>query len=290
MLGGEEEDDMQALAEEINNQVDRPRMVPGEGRQQSSPMRDRPSTSGTQQQDYASSMQHLLSQNNRLLELLTRQHEQREPGEKEKKRKKEEKSYDPEDAVLLQLDYHINDDGHEKIEWKLRQMIRPINAPPDSYWKKGMFKQVERPILGASLYMDHIIPQNINEGTLCKSHDRCAYVEIKNFLSRNSGVGREVKRKLEGEIKDDQFSMGIKTQWDGAENVWEVIDAGWNFLGAEFMIRNYSFAAIAIMRALHDCRYFCGVAVTAKQQKSLLEQFFNDCFKVNPFSYLYVRL
>ena len=34
----------------------------------------------------------------------------------------------------------------------------------------------------------------------------------------------------------DQFSMGIKTVWDQAESVWDVVDGGFNYVGAEFMM------------------------------------------------------
>ena len=55
-----------------------------------------------------------------------------------------------------------------------------------------------------------------------------------------------------------------------------------------------------MIRCLHECRckksiivifthcrkfiYFCGVAASPKQQRTLIEGFFNDCFKVRNIS------
>ena len=150
---------------------------------------------------------------------------------------------------------------------------------------QGCFWPCERPILWG--YLEHIMAASINDSTLCKACDRWAFTEIKNWLSRNSGVGREHAKRLRvKEITSDKFSMGIQTHWDNPETVWEVIDAGWNFLGAEWMIRNYSHTGLAMMRVLHDSRYFCGVSASKdgvpnpKEQRKLLEQYFNKCLKV----------
>ena len=74
--------------------------------------------------------------------------------------------------------------------------------------------------------------------------------------------------------------MGIDTHWSTVDSVYEVVDAGFNHLCVEFMIRNYSYSAIAIMRGLHECRYFCGVAPNPKQQRILVEAYYNECLKV----------
>ena len=94
---------------------------------------------------------------------------------------------------------------------RLRQRLRPINVDPERYWEKDSFRKVERPILGASLYLDHIMAANINEATICKLHDRSAFTEIKNWLSRNSGVGMERKKSFKvKEVTSDEFSMGME--------------------------------------------------------------------------------
>ena len=105
-------------------------------------------------------------------------------------------------------------------------------------------------------------------------------------MSRNSGVCREAKKKLKvKEVASDEYEMGVQTKWEGAHDIHEVMSAGLNFLAAEYMTRPYSYTAIAMIRALHEVRFFVGVAPSTRIQKSLIEQFFNDCFKVR-FPYL----
>ena len=160
---------------------------------------------------------------------------------------------------MFKESYDVEDDAHEKVDVVLRQRLRPINADPESYWKKGSFKECERPILGSSLYLEHVMPGSVNEATICKSHHRVAPVEIKNFLSKNANVLSEKKKKIKMyEVGNDEFSMGVQTQWEQAATVWEVVDAGFNFLSVEFMVRNYSYTAIAMLRCLHECRWFDG--------------------------------
>ena len=67
----------------------------------------------------------------------------------EGKRRRDEISYYPQEPVLIDQDYRITDNGHKVIDCWLRQWVRPINACPTTYWIRGSFKQVERPINGA---------------------------------------------------------------------------------------------------------------------------------------------
>ena len=232
----------------------------------------------------ADSIDRLLLQNNELLKMVAERHEvtgHGEPGRASSKRKSKDENYDPEDPVLLDETYKIQDDAHTKIDTKLRQMIRPINADPKDYWTKESFKRVDRPILGQSLYLEHITNADVHPGTLCKSYDRGAFVEIKNFLSKNFGVGTEKKKLLKiVDIGSDDLSMGMKTNWAEASTVWEVMDAGFNYVAVEYMIRGYNYSPLAMLRCLHDVRYFSGVTNNPKDQRHLLEDFFNECFKV----------
>ena len=198
-----------------------------------------------------------------------------------KRRHKEELSYETQDPVLLLLEnYKVEDDSHETLDTSLRQQLRPINADPTTYWTKGAFKQVERPIYIP--YIDHICLGNVHEGTLCKNFDGGAFFEIKNWLTRNAGVQRKKDKMLKiHEVGVDNFSMGVQTNWSQATQVWEVIDAGFNYMAVEFMVRRYSYMALAMMRCLHDVRYFCGVAPNPKLQRKLIEDFFNECFRVS---------
>ena len=242
-------------------------------------------------------MQVMLEQNHKLIELMSKQQQQSsEEGHKRKFR--DEVNFAVQGpTLLLEPNYRLEDDAHVKLDLSLRQKLRPINADPTTYWVKEAFKRVDRPILGSSLYLEHLMPGFVNEATICKVYDVCAYTEIKNYLTKNAGVDRESQKKLKvKEVTEDHLSMGIQTHWAQANDVWEVMDAGiipnlgtckhfimnsgFNYVAVLFMVRNYSYSGLAMLRCLHEVRYFCRVANGPKQQRTLIESFFNECLKV----------
>ena len=280
MLGGDDaDDDLNEILEECNRQPDLNINFSAEPHQMSPPRTERPSTSRQQEGSSDSTIQAILKQNEMLMAAFL---SQSQGGSKRKPM--EEVNYSPEDPVLLSEDaYKLEDDAHEKIDTRLRQRLRQINAPPETYYTKGAFARLEKPILGDTLYLEHIMPNNVNPSVKCKMHDRCALWEIKNLLTKNAGVFRESGKKIKvNEIANNEFSMGLETQWLPATEVFEVVDAGFNYLCCEFMIRGYSYTAIAMMRCLHEVRYFCGVCGgSPKLQRVLIESYFNDCFTVS---------
>ena len=289
---GEEDDDIETLLEQCRNQVERPRMAerqeaparePAGTINQAQPVATSSGRQGQGDNELSTTLKQFMEQTGRLMSAMAYR-EEKEEKEREKRKERLDVSYKPEEPYLHNYEaYCFKDDAHENLDLELRQMLRPINRCPTTYWVKGAFKQVQRPILGASLYLDHLMPGHINEGTLCKHHDQGAFIELKNYYSKNSGVGKEKKRKLDVDVENlgyDQFSMGVKTVWDQTESVWDVVDGGFNYVAAEFMTRSYSYTGIAMMRCLHECRYFCGVSPTPKKQRDLLESFFNKCFEV----------
>ena len=99
------------------------------------------------------------------------------------------------------------------------------------------------------------MPGLVNEATICKVYDVCAFTEIKNFLTKNAGVDRESQKKMKvREVTEDHLSMGIQTHWAQANDVWEVMDAGFNYVAVLFMVRNYSYSGLAMLRCLHEVR------------------------------------
>ena len=217
MIGGDE-DDQDALLQECGAVVERPQMNMGgsnevarstqggsrQGDQRSlvrvaevsQGMRDtmtHPVASGSgisNDGGLADSINRLLHQNNELLKMVAEKSQPSgdlESGGQRAKRKTRDENYEPEDPVLiLEESYRIEDDGHTILDTLLRQRIRPINADPKEYWMKDSFKRVDRPILGGSLYLEHIMNGDVNPGTLCKSFDSGAFVELKNYLTKNS--------------------------------------------------------------------------------------------------------
>ena len=258
MQGGEDED-LETLLQECGNQVDRPQITLRRETTLTEGQSKEAQPSPREEGQMAFTVSALLRQNEKLMEVLSKQQELSRGTTEEggtKRKTKEEISYHPQDPLMFDEEaYKIHDDSHDHIDTVLRQKLRPINVCPSTYWKKGAFRQVERPIMGSAIYLEYILPGNMNESVICKSHDRCAFIEIKNFLSKNSGVARENKKKIKVyEVGNDEFGMGVQTHWEQASTVWEVMDAGLNFLAVEWMIRNYSFTALAMIRCLHECR------------------------------------
>ena len=174
-----------------------------------------------------------------------------------KRKNKDEPSMTPQEPVMfLEESYRIEDDGHDTVDTKLCQKLRPINADPKTWWIKGAFNRVESPVLGASLYTEHLMPGVVAEKTIVMAHDRLSHLEIKNFLTKNNNVLSEAKKKLK--VTDDlagEMHFGLQTHWLAATTVWEVVDAGLNFAAVEFMIRGWNYSPLAVIRCLHECRY-----------------------------------
>ena len=292
MIGGEEDDLSAILAEidgeveqrpDLNIQQDQPRPEVGTTSQEPGPSSRQQASFGSGQILQASGgvstrhMETIIEHQVKLMEMMTKQQDK---NEESKKRKERDVSYEARGPVLLlEEGYRIEDDGHTKLDLRLRQRLRPINADPKDYWVKGAFERVDGPILGAGLYLEHLMPNFVNQDTICKTYDVQAFTEIKNYLSKNAGVDRESQKKLKVKgIINDSMSMGIQTDWEHASDLWEVMDAGWNYIGVLFMMRNYSYTGLAMMRCLHECRYFCGVA-KPKLQRTLIEGFFNECLR-----------
>ena len=109
----------------------------------------------------ASRVDQLASMVEVLVNVVKRQQEERKRNEdgRVKRKDKDDVNYQPQEPVLLlEESYRIEDDAHERVDTRLRQRLRPINADPEKYWKKDSFARVERPILGSSLYLEHITP------------------------------------------------------------------------------------------------------------------------------------
>ena len=194
MLGGDD-DDLEALLEDCGDQVDRPRVRVGAERLNQITVQPQAQGLGM----LVESINSLVKQNNELMRREERQNDSRIEETRGKRKEREETNYQPQEPILLlEESYRLEDDGHTVVDTLLRQKLRPINADPKDYWVKGAFRQVERPILGSSLYLEHLISCNVNEMTICKTHDCSAFWEIKNFLTKKSGVGGEKSKLVKG--------------------------------------------------------------------------------------------
>ena len=70
-------------------------------------------------------------------------------------------------------------------------------------------------------------------------------------MTSNAGVVKEPNKKIKlQDLGVDKFYMGVETEWNNAQCVCEVVEAGFSYMAVEFMIRNYSYTALAMMRRI----------------------------------------
>ena len=204
MIGGDD-DDVQELLADIRNDVERPNLVMSDSSCNARDLQGSSSGAGPSSQQIVQSggissrhmeaIIELQASSFKLMEFMSKQQSGGEEGQKRKNR--DEMCYEPKGPILLKEDtYKLEDDGHQKLDLRLRQKLRPVNADPKDYWVKGAFDRCDGPILGASLHLEHLMPNFVNESTICKTYDRWAYVKIKNYLTKNAGVAIETQKKL----------------------------------------------------------------------------------------------
>lgn len=68
---------------------------------------------------------------------------------------------------------------------------------------------------------------------------------------------------------------------DCLQDTFEIMDAVLNYSSLVYMIRPWSYEALALIRALHESRYFFNVAQDGPQQKLLLHQTVEAVFSDN---------
>lgn len=266
MLGGAGEDEVADLLEQINT-ADPGRNAGSVDQEQEESSLGNHRVSGddawpaiiAQQNERQNQMQEALVAQARIqsqmLEQMALSLQPNTSGKDTEKRKNSDVNYVPQDHVMIDESYHIKDDGAETLDTLLRQRLRQPNADPSKWWRRGAFKQVDRPILGGVLYTKHIIACNPAESTICKHYDVASHREIKNYLTKNSGVMTESKKKIKlYNIGSEDVSMGVQTNWENASTVWEVMNGAFNLLAVEHMVRPYSYGVISMMSCIHECR------------------------------------
>ena len=97
-----------------------------------------------------------------------------------------EDEFEEEDPVLTTLDKKICDDGHENLDWKARNTLKPVNQKPKDCWSKGNHPIVEKPILGSKWTVDHLTPDDIKVATLMKHSDRRQLLKMQHYSPKNS--------------------------------------------------------------------------------------------------------
>ena len=106
-------------------------------------------------------------------------------GKEATKKRRKEEDWRSEGKELRRATVDLEDDCHEVLCWEARRMGNP-NGKPDDWWTKEVPVKTG-PMLGANLVVDHLMAGRIHEVTACKIYDRTEPLELKHFLTKNSG-------------------------------------------------------------------------------------------------------
>ena len=85
---------------------------------------------------------------------------------KSTKREGDDKDLEPQGKKLIEEDFPVVDDGHKVVDRTIRNLLRPINGDPNTYWKEGTWGREVGPMLGTNLYLTHLFPLSVNPRTI----------------------------------------------------------------------------------------------------------------------------
>ena len=198
---------------------------------------------------------------------------------------KRKASDDPEEQEPIMIDemIHLKDDGHTILDMQTRQRLRTPNSDPSDWWSNKAVAKTSYPVLGANMYLSHIMPSRVNPRTIRRCHDQSLLMTTKALATQNSGVYGEKKLKFQIQTTDDDqhLLMGGRNYTD-CKTVYETVESVLNYCGLVYMVRPYSYEGLALFRCLHHVKYFYGCYPDdAKEQKKLLEKFVSEVFVYN---------
>ena len=87
-------------------------------------------------------------------------------------------SEDEQNPILVDDTFKVKDNGHDVLDFKIRNSLRTINAKPKTYYKY-LNKKVEPQL--ETLEVDHLTANTINPRIVKKVHDMNAHLELKYF-------------------------------------------------------------------------------------------------------------
>ena len=196
-----------------------------------------------------------------------------------KRRKDPESDSDSDDAqkpILIEKTFHVKDNGHDVLDFKVRNSLRTIQAKPEKYFKH-LAKKVEPQL--ETLEADHLTANTVNPRIVKKVHDRGAHMELKYFDAGNITVeSRAPKASFSARGGDIQGDLAL--DWIEPDNVWQCVDALLNYCITVYSVRRDDYTPWVIMKVLHEIRYFA-ICRDAKMQKKVLTEFVNCIFRKN---------
>ena len=194
----------------------------------------------------------------------------------ETKKRKKEDEWKSQEKEVFKASVDIEDDSHLKLCWEVRGRLQNPNGKPDKWWTEEVPIKTS-PALGANLVMGHLMPGRIHETTAVKLADRKEVLELKSFLTKNSGHLGAVRQKLRTEYNTGgSVSTSIETDFKAASDVREAVEGVLNLAAYLHMIRPFDYTGLGMLRAGHQITWFAGVARNGQEQARLIERWVNE--------------
>jgi hypothetical protein len=185
-------------------------------------------------------------------------------------------SEDDQKPVLVNQSFQVKDNGHDVLDFKIRNSLRTINAKPDTYYKR-IARKVEPQL--ETVEVDHLTANTVNPRIIKKVHDSGSHLELKYFDAGNITVeSRAPKASFSARGGDIQTDLAL--DWVEPDTVWQCVDALLNYCTTVYSVRRDDYTPWVIMKVLHEIRYFA-ICKDAKTQKKIITEFVNCIFRKN---------
>ena len=203
-------------------------------------------------------------------------------GSSKRKQAGEDDEPDEESPRLVQQTFEICDNGHDVLSWPVRLALSPINRDPADIWTKDTYPRVKHPILGGTMYMEHLMPGEINHATLKLRHDRGYLLTVNQFIRRNASIFQRSSKKVQVSNTDGKgMILHTNKHWEPCRGVFEVVEGFLNYVASEHCIRPHSHEALAILRVLHELRWLANVTKKGVSQGRQLEELIQHLWHLN---------
>ena len=195
------------------------------------------------------------------------------------KRKRDASSSESDDdqsPLLINKTFKVKDNGHDILDFDVRNKLRTINAKPETYYKH-LAKKVEPQL--ETIEVDHLTANTVNPRIIKKVHDATSHLELKYFDAGNITVeSRAPKASFKTRGGDIQTDLAL--DWIEPDTVWQCIDALLNYCTTVYSVRRDDYTPWVIMKVLHEIRYF-SICKEPKLQKKVITEFVNCIFRKN---------
>ena len=197
-------------------------------------------------------------------------------GKKRKVEVSSSESEEDQEPILIEKTFKVKDNGHDILDFKIRNSLRTINSKPENYFKH-LVRKVEPQL--ETVEMDHLTANTVNPRIIKKVHDAGAHLELKYFDGGNITVeSRAPKASFSARSGDIQTDLAL--DWVEPNTVWQCVDALLNYCTTVYSIRRDDYTPWVIMKVLHEIRYF-SICREPKLQKKVITEFVNCIFRKN---------